>query len=340
MGVVHAALTNGAERAAYLKLDPAEEQAVVKVLIRVEPTLEEHCSGVVVAAGFVLTAKHCAHGLDAVQATVAFSPTDEDDAWETSATVAGVHAELDLMVLALDDETRRMASVTPLSIGSGTPTALRPGSLVQTAGYGLSADGVLGARAFLVEELRAVDEREMAVDAASLGGACFGDSGGPLLLRDDEGIARTFGILAFGSNDCFGRDHYTRVGDAVAAWLHEITGVDPRASAMPDAAGEVLGVEGRCFGEQAIWSEAGTIQSRVCAPPQACGWSGHARGFRCVEAKRDPCQGVSDVGSCIDETATQCVQGRLEKNPCAACGFACARSPRSGAPICLSKYAR
>jgi hypothetical protein len=339
VGVARAALMNGAERAVYLKLAPAQEQAVVEVLVRAGPALEEHCSGVVVATGVVLTAKHCAHELDAVQATVRFSSVDDDSRLEAAATVAGMHPDLDLMVLTLDEQVEPLATMTPLSIGAGTPAALRPGSLVQTAGYGLGADGVLGKRAFLVEVVRELDEQEITVDAAALGGACFGDSGGPLLVRDDDGIARAFGILAFGANDCFGRDRYTRIGDDVATWIHEITGVDPRTSAVPEAAVEALGHEGRCFGDQAVWAQSETVRSKLCAPARACGWSDEANGFRCVDSTRDPCQGVSDLGTCRDGAATRCVHGRLQENPCSACGFDCVRSPRTGASICLSSQA-
>ena len=77
------------------------------------------------------------------------------------------------------------------------------------------------------------------------------------------------------------------------------------------------------------------MRATHCEPPQACGWSERAGGFRCLAAHADPCEGVSDVGTCRDGVALRCVKGQLERNPCLACGFSCTRSPKTGTPICV-----
>ena len=57
VSAARAALTNGSERASYLKLAVAEEEAIVEVVIRAEHVaIDEHCSGVLIAPGNVFSA--------------------------------------------------------------------------------------------------------------------------------------------------------------------------------------------------------------------------------------------------------------------------------------------
>lgn len=48
-------------------------------------------------------------------------------------------------------------------------------------------------------------------------GACSGDSGGPLLARDEHGRVRVVGLLDAGHASCVEDDRYTRT-DVLASW--------------------------------------------------------------------------------------------------------------------------
>lgn len=334
--MARAALINGSERASYLKLALTEEEAIVEVAIQAEHVaLDEHCSGVLIAPGLVLSAKHCAHELENPSTRVIFSLGEQGDQLELGASISAVHPDLDLMLVSLDETPDELAAVTALAPLAALPAGFGPGSLLQTAGVGSDGNGGRGKRAFLVETLQELTDSDLVVDASSLGGACFGDSGGPLLVRDDDGFVRTFGILASGSNSCFGQDRYTRVDGLVADWIYDTAGLE-RDSPVFEGAGEPLGEAGRCFDGRAIWHEAGRLHAELCSLDGPCGFSEHAQGFRCLSSdERDPCRGVSDVGSCVGGAAVQCVDGKLATNPCSACDFACARSPKTGGPVCL-----
>jgi hypothetical protein len=230
------------------------------------------------------------------------------------------------MALVLDYDWEAPLDVAPLPIAAKLPTGFSRGSLVQIGGFGEDAEGVVDRRGFLVAAIDEIEPEALIVSADGLGGACFGDSGGPLLTRADDGSVRTLGLLSFGAVNCFGTDHYTR--------LDEIE-VDLEKSFVPTGTHDRLGTQGRCFDDRAVWFEKGELHASVCLGEQACGWSREAEGYRCVAASEDACAGIDDVGTCQDGNAVSCVRGRLEKNPCDACGFACERSPKTGGPVCL-----
>ncbi|HEY6725131.1 MAG TPA: trypsin-like serine protease, partial [Polyangiaceae bacterium] len=261
---------------------------------------------------------------------VQFQSHADDLRLALEASVAAVHPELDLLLLMFD-ESEPLAATTPIGLATSS-LGIDTGDLVQVAGFGVDAHGVLGRRAFLVSQVLKSSTSTLRVDSAMLGGACFGDSGGPLLVRDESGRVRTLGILSTGSSDCFGQDSYTRIDPQVADWVAESTGIDCTNSSA-NAGGQVLGTAGRCFEQLAVWYDDGELQTQACSSEEPCGWSGVERGFRCVKAADDPCEGVSDVGECDGDVAVRCVDGRLEGNPCAACGVQCARSPQTGSPM-------
>jgi hypothetical protein len=291
------------------------------------------CSGVLVAERLVLTARHCAHDLEPSEIEVAFDAGEPGSRVLIGARLAAVHPVLDVMALTLDEAWDASIEVEPLPIAEVLPTGLGRGSLVQVGGFGADADGVVDRRGFLVEEVYELEPDALIVSAEGLGGACFGDSGGPLLARADDGSVRTLGLLAFGAASCFEKDHYTRV-DGLADWAAE-AGLDLRASNLPSGTHDRLGPEGRCFDGRAVWFEAGALRANVCSDGDTCGWSSLAQGYRCVAAEEDTCRGIDDVGTCHDGIAVNCVRGRIEENPCAVCGFDCRRSPKTGGPACL-----
>jgi hypothetical protein len=173
------------------------------------------------------------------------------------------------------------------------------------------------------------------VSAGGRAGACFGDSGGPLLVRGDDGHARVLGVLSSGAAGCFGRDTYARV-DRLWEWLAGASGAPVHEHREQAGLGyAALGTRGRCFDGRAVWTEQHSLRARHCPPGEPCGWSDKADGYRCVKAGA-ACAGVSDLGQCEEKSAVRCVRGRIEQNPCGACGFSCAHSPQTGAAICTA----
>jgi hypothetical protein len=330
---VGAALTNGAEHAEYLKLEHAQENAVADILIRSEGASQQHCSGVLVGAQLVLTARHCIEGGDADALWVAFGPDSSGRRFETTAELAVLHPLIDVAVLALRDDPAAATDVAPLPIADSLPSEFGRGSLVQLAGYGRDAHGESGEREFVVASVSELLDDAIEVSAAGLGGACFGDSGGPLLVRTAQGHAAVAGVLRTGSVSCLGRDTYTLL-EPVADWL-----VDGGfASYQPSTAIEhsALGTQGRCFDAMAVWSEVSELQARPCLEDQECAFSSSAQGYRCVPRGLDPCEGISELGRCEDEVALHCDRGVVERTLCGSCGSSCGRSPKTGAAICVA----
>jgi hypothetical protein len=174
------------------------------------------------------------------------------------------------------------------------------------------------------------------VGARGLGGACSGDSGGPLITRGDDGRAYVLGLLESGSSGCFGQDLYTRI-DILNNWLAQnidTSDVGTETGDLPDA--DVLGEQGRCFDGKAVWFDGRGLHAEICRKDEICSWSQKAKGYRCLTEEDDPCAGVAERGACEDGMAVRCVLGQIESNPCEICGFDCVRSPESGNAVCRS----
>ncbi len=90
--------------------------------------------------------------------------------------------------------------------------------LVELSGFGQTDDGATGRR-FAVEAVSVVNDASISVSGAGVSGACAGDSGGPLLTRNESGDVAALGILSQGSPDCVGTDRYVRLL-GVLDWLN------------------------------------------------------------------------------------------------------------------------
>jgi hypothetical protein len=233
-----------------------------------------------------------------------------------------IHPELDIALAHLE--------VSPCGAGASLPI-VRPGMSPSTlaratfAGYGLTAENQIGDLEFLVEAVVWMDEREVHVNGFGRSGACVGDSGGPLLVRDRAGQVGVLGVLSVGAASCVEIDHYLRL-DSVLDWI----GGQLELPA-PTASCGAIDHRGRCFDDQAVWCEGSKVESELCTGDAQCGFDSSANGYRCTIAA--VCAG-DNFGICAGENARSCDASGASVSDCAALGLECTYLSTSGVATC------
>jgi len=270
------------------------------------------CSGVRIAPSWALTAGHCA----GPERTVFYG----DDGGVQEVTAWLVHPEVDVALASLG--AGDCGTFLPLVDPERTPSRLSRATL---AGYGLDGEGELGRLGFLVEKVVSVTPDAVEVSGFGASGACVGDSGGPLLVRDEAGRVGVLGVLSTGAASCVETDHYLRV-EPLLAWLRALLEL-PEA---PDACG-AIDARGRCFDGRAVYCEDGRLRSDPCDAGTHCGLALDAGGFRC--AAEPLCDGDA-FGACDASAAIRCDEGGATVTPCDVLGRECGYDPRTGVATC------
>jgi hypothetical protein len=272
------------------------------------------CTGVSVDTTHLITAAHC---LPEISTAVLLGKTCPLEA-------TAVDSDMDVAVLALLE----CPELRPIRIARLESLALQAGSLVEIAGFGRSEapSGFVPRFAVLsVAELSAY----IVTDAEGYAGGCFGDSGAPLLTRDNEGSLVIVGMLASGSASCLEHDRSVR-SDVLQSVVDGALALDTISE--PDCA--QLPSTGRCFDNVVVRCSSGFPSGEVCSEGRLCGWNLAEGSYGCVSPTLDPCHGVSEFGDCTASVGRRCVNGELSTADCSDCGEICVRSPRSGAVSC------
>jgi hypothetical protein len=256
---VQQAIYHGSERPDLLRLPPSQQGAIGRVTTDASPP-GFFCTGTLIAPDRVLTARHCHFGGPMrFDRPGAGAPLDS--------TRVALHPDLDVMLFALPAAVTGVSAIPSLDAA----VTLAPRDPVMLAGVGETEVGEVGQRRFVTTAISQVTGETVLVDGAGKSGACFGDSGGPVLIRDTSGRVKVAGVLSKGSASCLNLDLAVRT-DAIAAWIAQqlpATAVEPPADECP-----ALDGGGLCLGDRRIFCAAGALAIEGCPPDQTCGPAG------------------------------------------------------------------
>ena len=320
----------GTATPSYVELQPGQIYAIGAVATNGSP----FCSGTLIAPTWVLTAKHCQ-----------VSTNDDFCIGETATpsvclpilrVVNNPDINIDTTLIELTQEARvSLPSVVPIPIINETLGASWIGTMAEIAGYGEQEPGSpvpFGQREFSAEPIASIDATYVTVNGEGAHGACFGDSGGPVMVMASDSVVRVAGDLTNGDGNCIGLDNYTRI-DTQQAWIEGYTG-----GGNPGQPCGSVTSEGRCFsnGTQASWCGPNNLLvGETCTNGTACGWDAGANGYRCI-AGADPCGGVDGFGVCEGEVARWCDHGQPRVRDCATCdGQICDSNANTGV-VCVA----
>jgi Trypsin len=325
-GQTRSAIVNGTEREHYLALGVEDTRAIVRLYDGTGST-PDTCTGALIRQDWLITARHCLEieGL-------AIDLRLDGDTRVLEPLERAPHPELDVGLIRVAPELAADDSVRPLAIAAGTVDERWLGERVELAGFGTDEQGLLpAAPRYAVESITEIRDTKIAVDGLGRSGACLGDSGGPLLARDERGRPAVLGTLSTGSATCLHRDSYVRV-DLLAEWIEMLAGAEVSG---PVACGEI-GEAGACSFGNALRCRDGVLDATACSGGEVCGWDTNQAAFGCVGAADDPCAGAGSVGVCEATVARKCRDGvvsEVECWPCDRCGY----DPATGVPQCHPK---
>lgn len=289
------------------------------------------CTGIIVRARWVLTARHCVRDALAAQ-LVLHRPLSAGD----SLHAVGLHPHESLDIALVTFNETLAGSVIELA-----PDVSRIGKVGDDAaawGYGLDEAGQAGALLAARVAIASVTTYTIETFGGGVSGACLGDSGGPLVLRDVDGRAKVIGILSSGSASCRGKDTFVRLNADVLAWIVAKAGPE-RISPTATDCGQITH-EGTCLNQIAVWcDDQRGLRGEVC---QRCGWSLEQNRFDCLgPSEIDPCSSVTSLGECQEDGAmiATCQSGSLSVGPCSV-GTRCSIWSSGGFPTCVGDVGR
>jgi secreted trypsin-like serine protease len=199
------------------------------------------CSGTLLSARVFLTAGHCTDALikEELPTYVSFDPTYKSGASKVISATPHTHPQYDVGVAVLEEPVR-MATYGALPAKAGLVDTLKEGQRLTVVGYGVSGFDI-GSEPLLQPQPVLLADRSRAtvrllhtkdpdvgdqyVKTTGIGiiggrgeGSCYGDSGGPLFISDQQTIV---GVTSRGIAPlCRGPGYYQRTDlPSVLKWV-------------------------------------------------------------------------------------------------------------------------
>ena len=327
------AIRNGTRDPHLVALSPEQKLAIGWL----HPFRQEEgvfCSATLIAPHVVATASHCISRQ--MPGDIAFAVGDTPDDALTSVQVGLFHdhPRLDTALLVLTDRLTDRVRVDPIPVFPYAIDRSFEGMEVDGAGFGETMDRTRDGRWFAALLLARVNPTDVVVDGRGRQGMCFGDSGGPILLQDDEGLLGLLATESAGDETCLDQDHAIRL-DNQQEFVEEALAIEPPERPVDPCEGiDELGI---CEGDVAARCRGGRVERVDCAALGApCGWASDQAGNTCLCG-----EGLDYLGRCDGDVATYCEEGALRVQDCArrrrVCtwvnddtGYFCARNANCG----------
>ena len=266
------------------------------------------CSATLIAPHVVATASHCVQR--EVPANVAFGVGDAPDD-ELASFRVGLfhdHPRLDTALLVLTERVTERLHVDPIPVFPYRIDRRFEGTEVEGAGFGETMHRYRDGLWFAALLLTDVWADQVLVDGRGEQGMCFGDSGGPILLQDEDGVLGLLGVESAGDESCVGEDHIVRL-DALEDFVAEGIATEPPERPVDPCDG--VGDEGACEGDVVRICHRGRLVEVDCAAlGTTCDWVSWDVGHACT------CGALDFLGRCDGDVAVYCDEGALQRVDC------------------------